>query len=276
MKVKHLLKAVPRHATVKAALATLGLVSMAAHALQPVDVRDGDTALVRVSVRDQTRIRVDGARIIDVLGDLYDEKRNPGGRLTLVKDEADGEIYVKPTPPSPDPLTGYPGSAQRLAPIKLDIKSTRGTFALLLQPTEVIGDTILVKPVGPVANRPAANDPSAPASKSPVHVRSIKALTLAMVSPELSGEVPAQVVPGGGRELALWREARYVLVSTQSTGQMVGETYRLTNIDSNTMVVDEREFFVDGVLSVSIKNMVLAPGESTPVWIIRQPSGNQP
>ena len=37
------------------------------------------------------------------------------------------------------------------------------------------------------------------------------------------------------------------------------------------MVLDERELFREGVVAVSIKRLVLAPGETTPVWVLRQP-----
>ena len=67
------------------------VVSSVALAAQTLEVRDGDTAIARISLRDQTRIRVDRARITDVLGDIYDAQRNPSGRIVLVKDDQDGE-----------------------------------------------------------------------------------------------------------------------------------------------------------------------------------------
>ena len=132
------------------------------------------------------------------------------GRIVLVKDDQDGEVYVRPVTQA---LLGdgaapvLPGSPQ--VPVKLDIKSDRGTFALLLQPMDVPGDTLILRPAGPPPIKPNAE--AAARYKGAAHVRAIKALTLAMANPYLASEVPPQWLPGGGEELVLWKEARFVL-----------------------------------------------------------------
>lgn len=252
--------------------AVLTSSSTAALAAQQLDVRDGDTTIARISLRDQTRVRVDRARITEVLGDIYDAQRNPAGRVVLVKDDQDGEIYLRPVTASslgeaaPMPAPGAPQSA--LAPIKLDLKSDRGTFALLLQPVDVPGDTLVLRPVGPPPIKPSAE--AASRLKGAAHVRAIKALTLAMANPDLASEVPPQWLPGGGEEKILWKEARVVLKARHAVPGMVGEVYELTNVSPTRMVLDERELFDKGVLSVALRRLVLAPGETTPLWVIRQ------
>lgn len=245
-----------------------------AWAAQQLDVRDGDTAIARISQRDQTRIRVDRARITDVLGDIYDAQRNPAGRIVLVKDDQDGEVYVRPVTqvsPGDGAAPVQPGSPQ--VPVKLDIKSDRGTFALLLQPMDVPGDTLILRPAGPPPIKPNAE--AAARYKGAAHVRAIKALTLAMANPDLASEVPPQWLPGGGEELVLWKEARFVLKARHVATGMVGEVYELINVSGQRMVIDERELFDKGVLSVALRRLVLAPGESTPVWVIRQAQAGQ-
>ena len=272
-------------ATIGVVLAsTVGLLSLApaaASASQTLEVRDGDTALARISIRDQTRIRVDRGRITDVLGDIHDETANPGGRIALVKDDADGEIYVKPMAPAvatvpPDSAQG-PGlptaPGQAAAPIKLDIKSDQGTFALLLQPSDVVGDTLVLRPHGP---RPAAgrSTDGIGIRRGTAHERAIKALTLAMANPDLASEFAPRRLPAGGQEVALWREARFVLKAVLDAPGLVGEAFDLTNVSSQRMVLDERELYREGVVSVSVKRLVLDPGETTTVWVLRQPAEN--
>jgi conjugal transfer pilus assembly protein TraK len=241
----------------------------AVHAAQALDVRDGDTAMARISVRDQTRIRVDRGRITEVLGDIYDQATNPNGRVALMRDDGEGEVYVKPMPAPAGASAGELGQASPAAnaPVKLDVKTDRGTFALLLQPSDVVGDTLVLRPVGMVRARPESEQRRAAA-----HERAIKALALSMANPGLEAGVKATSVAGGGQEVTLWKEAKFVLREQRQTAGLVGQTYDLTNVSGKRMVIDERELFREGVLAVSVKRLTLAPGESTPVWIVRQES----
>lgn len=244
-------------------IAAAGALLTPAQAAQNIEVRDGDTTIVRISLRDQTRLRVAGGRIVDVIGDTYDAQRNPAGRLVVLKDDAEGEVYLRPVLPA----TGAERAPGAAAPVKLDVKTDRGTVGLVLQPAEVIGDTLTLRVTG--GTRPGAD--VSPQFKGAAHVRAIKALTLAMASPALTGELPARTLPQGGQELALWREARFVLKARYDAPGLVGEAYELTNVSGQRMVIDERELYRDGVLGVALRQLALAPGESTPVWIVRDP-----
>ena len=242
------------------ALACAALTS--AQAGQTLDIRDGDTAVVRISILDQTRLRADKGRLLDVIGDVYDAQRNPAGRVVVLKDEADGEFYIKPV--------AEPGVALR--PIKLDIKTDRGTVALLLQPAEVVGDTLTLRVSGGTPRSVAAStavDGNAARSKSPAYVRALKAMTLAMAAPGLADELPVRHAQPGGEPVSLWQEARFVLLSRHEGAGLVGETYELTNVSGQPMVIDERELYREGVRAVSAARLVLSPGQSTRVWIVR-------
>jgi conjugal transfer pilus assembly protein TraK len=257
-----------------AAGCALLLTAFAVQAATTLELRDGDTTIAKVSVRDQTRLRIERGRIQDVIGDVYDAERNPSGRIVVLKDEAQGEVYLKPVlPPSlrgPDGSAALGPAAGQLAslvpPIKLDVKTDRGTVGLVLQPADVIGDTMTLRISGGEL-RPTA-EVAVPRNTS--HVRAAKALTLAMASAELAGEVPMKRLAGGGRELALWKEARFVHIARYDVPGLVGEVYELTNVSSQPMVIDERELYRSGVVSVSLRALLLAPGASTPVWIVRQ------
>jgi len=245
----------------------------AAGATTTLEIRDGDTTISKVSVRDQTRVRVERGRVVDVIGDVFDSERNPSGRIVVLKDDAQGEIYIRPVLPAAlramdgSPLPGPLGNS--LAPIKLDVKTDRGTVGLVLQPADVIGETLTLRITG-TELRPAAD---AVVPRNAAHVRAAKALTLAMASSDLAGEVPVRRLAGGGLEFALWREARFVQVARYDVPGLVGEAYELTNISGQRMVIDERELYRPGVVSVSLRALQLAPGASTEVWIVRQADG---
>lgn len=246
--------------------------ALPASAAQLLDLRDGDTTVTRVSVRDQTRLRVVRGRVIDVIGDVFDADKNPAGRVVVLKDDAEGEVYVKPVLPASvraadGSLPAGPlMSALQLAPVKLDIKTDRGTVGLVLQAADVIGDTITLR----ISGSEARALPVEPIAKTAAHVRAAKALTLAMASPGMAGEVPVQRLPGQGQEVALWKEARFVLVARYEVPGLVGEVYELTNVSGEPMVIDERELYRPGVVSVSLRELKLKPAATTKVWIVRQ------
>lgn len=229
--------------------AVLTAVSGPASAAQLIDARDGDTAIAKLSIKDQTRVKLERGRITDVIGDVYNKDKNPAGRIVVIADEEDGEVYVRPVD----------GSAR---PIKIDLRTERGKFSLLLQPIDMPGDTLVLRPQGMASTQPAG----APLPRNTTHVRAIKALTLAMAGLELPADVDVRTV---NQVVTLWREVRFVLVSVYLARDLVGESYELTNISDTTLVIDERELYRDGVQSVAVKVQQLGPGASTAVWAVR-------
>lgn len=243
----------------------LSLLAIApAWALKEIAVRESDTVVVPVSIRDQTRIKVSHGRIVDVFGDVFDESRNPAGRIAVIQDD-DGDLFVKPVM-QPALADGKPALGQ---PIKLDIKSTQGSFGLLLQPMDSPGQTVDVRIQGGTPR----GAPEGPRLKNGSHVRTLKAFTLAMASPGAPDATPGLTVRDVGREVALWQEARFVHLRQHRGTGLVGDTYELTNISASRMVIDEREFFTEGVLAVSARRLILQPGHTTVVWIVRAAAG---
>ena len=230
--------------------AVLVAVSNPASAAQLIDARDGDTAIAKLSIKDQTRIKLERGRITDVIGDVYNKDKNPAGRIVVIADEEDGEVYVRPVD----------GSTK---PIKIDLRTERGKFSLLLQPIDTPGDTLILRPQGMA---PLLQPAGPPWPRNAAHVRAIKALTLAMAGLELPADVDLRTV---NQVVTLWREVRFVLVSVYLARDLVGESYELTNISDSTLVIDERELYRDGVQSVSVKVQQLGPGASTAVWVVR-------
>ena len=109
----------------------LAAVSVTASAAQFFDARGGDTAIARMSIKAQTRIRLERGRIGNVIGDACSKDRNPAGRLFVIADEEDCELYVRPVDGG-------------VRPVKVDLRTDRGKFSLLLQPVDMPGDTLVL------------------------------------------------------------------------------------------------------------------------------------
>jgi len=86
-----------------------------AHALQLIEGSDGVTVEAILSIKEPTRIRIDGAAITNVFGNIYSSncggaiaqqpgtgptqagpQVNPAGEIALECDTDKGEIYVRP------------------------------------------------------------------------------------------------------------------------------------------------------------------------------------
>jgi len=236
------------------------LLASSAHALQTVDVRDGQSVTAKMSLTEQTRIKIDHGRILDVLGDIYDPQRNAAGRFVLEKDGQAGEIFIRLLDPS------------LLRPVNLFIKTERGTFGLVLQPVDMPLETIVLRDRGEslagsggvVAITQGVSD--TPFPKNTSHVRAIKAMWLAMAGDAVPRDVQVRAMT---REVTLWKETRFVLDRVYVANTMVGELYTLTNISPQPMVLAEQELYRDGVLGIAIQEHQLRPGQATVVYVVR-------
>lgn len=250
----------------------------AALALQVVEGSDGVTIDASISIKEPTRIRIDGAAITNVFGNIYSSncgaavttppgqtggaagvspltpQVNPAGEIVLECDTDKGEIYVRPV-----------GGAGK--PVNLFVSSQYATYTLLLRRTDTPADTIVIRDKAPrVAKADQANTPT---TRQPQHVRALKAMLVAMASDRVPADIRVDEV---NRPLQLWVETRFSLTRLYEGRGLIGERYTLTNVSNQNMVLAEQEFDREsgGVLAVSIENHNLRPGESTTVYVIRQ------
>jgi conjugal transfer pilus assembly protein TraK len=251
----------------------------AAHALQVVEASDGVTVEAVLSIKEATRIRIDGSSITNVFGNIYSSNCgaapsapsgvshsgapqalagspvNPAGEIVLECDVDKGEIYVRPV-------------GESVKPVNLFVSSQHATYTLLLRRSDTPADTIVIRDKTPRASR---LDPSAtnPAGRQAQHIRSLKAMLVAMASDRAPTDIRIDEV---NRPIQLWAEARFSLIRLYEGRGLIGERYILTNVSNQTMVLAEQEFDRESgaVLAVSIENHNLRPGESTTVYVIRQ------
>ncbi len=249
--------------------AVLVLASGSSQALQTVEARDGVSVDAAMSIKEPTRIKVDGASITDVFGNIHSSNCgapgltaaskggssgvNHAGEVVLECDRDKGEIYVKPV-----------GLGTK--PVNLFISTANATYTLVLRRVDMPADTIVIRDRGAsVASAGAASNRLGGAGN---HVKTIKNLLATMASDRPAADVRVQDVR---RPVELWKETRFVLLRTYESRGMVGEKYLLTNSGAEPMVLAEQEFDREGsdVLAVSIENLNLRPGESTVVYVIR-------
>lgn len=257
-----------------AAIAQFG--SEAAHALQSLEAKDGERIEASISLREPTRIRLEKGQITEVFGNIYSSTCgqaagvlspgqagvaaaapvNPLGEIVLECDRDKGEVYVRPVGPG-------------AKPINLFVSTGEATYTLLLKRVDMPADTIVIRDK---TARRLPGEHSAPLAnltgRSPVHIRNLKTMLIAMASERLSPEIRVEEV---GRPVTLWAEARFSLMRMYEGRGLIGEKYLLTNVSERPMVLAEQEFDREGadVQAVAIENLNLRPGESTSVYVIR-------
>jgi conjugal transfer pilus assembly protein TraK len=263
-----------------ATTAALLLASISANALQLVEARDGVSVEAIVSIKEATRIRIDGAPITDVFGNIYSSNCgvtpsaaagagpmvpatpavNPGGEIVLECDRDKGEIYVRPV-----------GDSAK--PINLFVSSASATYTLLLRRSDTPADTIVIRDKTPRQLNTAASG-QGPLGPSANHIRALKALLVTMASDRVPADMRVEEV---NRAVQLWAEAKFSLMRRYEGRGLLGEKYLLQNVSNSVMVLAEQEFDrEDGqggnVAGVAIENHSLKPGETTNVFVIRRGS----
>jgi conjugal transfer pilus assembly protein TraK len=251
-----------------------------ARALQTIEARDGVAVEAILSIREPTRIRIEGAPITDVFGNIHSNNCggglppapgamaaaptvNPSSEIVLECDRDKGEIYVRPVDPTPG------GSGK---PVNLFVSSAQATYTLLLRRSDTPADTIVIRDKTARQALPASTVNSGaqgPLGPSANHVRAMKAMLVAMAS----DRVPADIrVDDVNRPMQLWAEAKFSLMRRYEGRGLVGEKYLLQNVSPAVMVLAEQEFDREGggVVGVAVENHNLRPGESTNVFVIRR------
>ena len=265
------------NSAVLAGLVVTSLSGTPAHALQMIEARDGVAVEAILSIKEPTRIRIEGAPITDVFGNIHSSNCggaaaatagtgittpavNPGGEIVLECDRDKGEIYVRPV--------GESGK-----PVNLFISSAQATYTLVLRRSDTPADTIVIRDKTPRQVQPATAGVQGPLGPSANHVRSMKAMLVAMASDRVPPDIRVDEV---NRPIQLWAEARFSLMRRYEGRGLLGEKYLLQNVSPAVMVLAEQEFDRPDsktggqVVGVAVENHNLRPGESTNVFVIRR------
>jgi len=225
--------------------AALLSLSLEAHALQLVEVSDGQTITVKVSAKELTRIAMaDGQRIARIWG-LED-------RMQVEPDRDGGQVFLRP-------MNGLSSQA-----FSFFVRDEQGeTFTLLAVPVDMPADTVLLRS----KNQNTAAHAIASPQEIP-YIETIKILVRALAQ----GGVPEGFQSAAvSREVPLWKEAKVVQIA-RYTGAFIAEIYQFTNVSGKEMRLDEREFaaLATDIKAVAIAEHVLAPAQTTRIYLIRE------
>jgi conjugal transfer pilus assembly protein TraK len=223
--------------------------SPSAQALQVLDARDGVSVAAKLSLKEPTRIKVEGAAIGEVFGNVWQDKTNPNGEVIVETDPGKGELYVRPV------------SASATKPINLFVSTAHATYTLLLQPVDMPADTIVLRD----RTSRVARSASSP-GKAPTHVRALTIFLTAMANDAPS---PDMRVEDTALDVRLWQATRFTLLRRYETPGLIGERYLLTNLGEAALALESRWFGKDGVLGVAVEQMMLEPQASTNVFVLR-------
>jgi len=213
-------------------------VAMPTHALQVINVTETDNAIVKVSMREITRIKVQNARIAKV--------RAREGLLAIEPDPQRNEYFIRP-------LT----SARN---ISMFLTTDAGqTFNLQLQPEDIPSTTVVLKAA--ISGRGTSDSLHA----KEAYRSNLKARMVAMANEDIAD---AQVEEMNVR-LGLWQDTMFVLNRRYVWDNYIGEVYTLTNQSERPLDMLEREFFHPGVAAVTVEQLHLAKNQTTRVYVIK-------
>lgn len=217
------------------------------HATQRIEGATDRHVEVNISAKEQNRLAVAGRHIVTVVPSAK-------GAISYQKDEAQGALYFALS-------DGLPGGST----VTLFVGDDRGqTYKIILVPKSIPGEEIILQP--PQVREASESVAVSSGSRASAYLRRAKALTLLMA--EDTPGARAQKTPIN-REIPLWKEGRLVFLSKVTDGDIVGETYRLTNTSPSPMALAEQELYRKGVRAVSIEHHTLAQGQSTDIFVVR-------
>jgi conjugal transfer pilus assembly protein TraK len=252
--------------------------ALPAYALQTIEATDGVSVQAPIALKETTRIRVDGAPITGVVGNIYwlspscsspgavsaagvagqgnpvPPTTIPGGEIQIECDRERGELFVKPV-----------GNATK--PINLFVSTAKATYALILNRVDTPSDTIVIR--DPAQRRSASSEVRTAPGHAPTHYAALRSMLLVMASDRIPSDIRVEEV---NQPVELWAESKFTKTRIYEGRDLVGEKYLLTNVSGQPMTLAEQEFDREGtqVLAVAVENHNLREGESTNVFVIRQ------
>ncbi len=228
-----------RRIRIAAAFASM-VAAGGAHALQIIDPVEGHNSFIKISAKELTRIAVENGKLSSLI--VSD------GELIVEKDADRGQIFIRPL------ILNKPINVRL-------ITSSGRTYSMVMQAVDIPQEDIIVREATQKGEKAAGSE-----SKATSHVAAMKALITTMANPEPAASADIKKM---NQEITLWEGTKFFLTATYQSRNMVGEKYRLHNTSKDTLRIAEQELFRKGVMAVAIENLIIDPGQSTNVYVIR-------
>jgi len=224
---------------VYAVLMALIGIAPASHALQVIEASENENIVVKISLKEITRLKVQNARIEKI--------RAREGMLAIEPDPQRNEAFIRPL------------TAVRNISVFLTTDAGQ-TFNLQLQPEDIPSTTIVLK------TRGAAHGGDGALTGKEDYRAALKARMVAMATDDIGD---ASVEETNFR-VGLWEDTLFVLNRRYVWDRYVGEVYSLTNQSERPLDMLEREFYRPGVAAVSLDRLHLGKKETTRVYVIKR------
>lgn len=151
---------------------------------------------------------------------------------------------------------------------ELFIISSDRTYSLILVPTEIPAQTIVIRD-------PAANAKEADTwEKSHDYVNTIKSLIKGMASDTVPEGYEIVTAQGEKETKYLFKNCVMTLTREFRGFRLRGIEYRIENPGPGKLTFLENEFHAPGILAVSIDRHTLDPKDQTRVYIVKEASGD--
>lgn len=210
-------------------------------ALQSVSIADNQTKHISVSTHELSRIFVKGDRIQNV--------RGLEGAYLLTKDEVQGQIFIKPTPP------------YQAKPFNLFVSTEKGhNFNLLVIATEAPGQDIEIKPSTP-------NKEAETWEKGSDYSQILVKLIVGMIKDELPPGYSV-VYPDKKTKEVNYGEVTVKLIRRYVGKGLYGEELLVKSTCKNPLNLSEERFYHKGVRAISILNSTLPVNGETILYRI--------
>ncbi len=211
------------------------LYATASFALQTKAMRDNQTALIKVSAKELTRIFVEGDRI--------QSARGLDGNYQLTKDEAQGAIFIKPN---------------QSRPFNLFLTTEAGhNYTLLLTPIDIPSEVIQIKPLSPVKAKAEPWEKNTPYSDAIIQLMK----TMVSAAPLPDGYALIHVNANKPKKLHLGITVQ--LKTIYQGNELQGEIWQVKNRHCRSMTLKKSDFYRPHVRAIALKNNVVSNCGST-------------
>jgi len=233
-------------------------ISVSAYGTQVHTLNEASRLQANICPTEMNRIAIQGDRIAQVFG--------AEGTFTHQVDEETGQFFLKPVsvPEGSAQENGFPST-----PISLTLVTESGvTQDMTLYPREKTAATILLKSSLSVKGQTTALLPALEGVGQALPyqeglIQAFKTLvTKERPHPEEGLERPSQRINEDGITVSFVRQRRENLY--------VGYIFEITNTSSETMVVQEKQFFQPPDLALALSKTTLKPLEKATLYVIRR------
>lgn len=209
---------------------------------QKISVKEGGSITAHISSSGLNRIAVNGDRILTIKGNA--------GQFQMDKDPKLGQIYLQPT------------LVDKGDPIHIFITTEKGdTYTLSLLVHDLAPENIVLVPQVSQAEK--------------LKTTSDYESTLIDIIKAMYHQVPLEGYRNQilNKKSSPLRGATVMHVQSLIGDKIRGEQYEIYNKKNQVVILEEKDFYGNGVRAIAIMNKALLPGVTTRVYIIKNHYG---